>query len=183
MQPSDGNFQTLGNGRNFVIHQIAFLPLNAGNGGLVENDAFDGQAASQIVLRNRRLAFQARFPIDPIDANSPLISVTNSPWGALIMAGGEGSSSWFFEVSLTADTMDAANPLNWQVGQTLDVINSASLNGDLSTIDGTVTLTGISSPQASPVPEPSTLALGSLAVVLIAFVIRKKSPRFLERNN
>jgi len=67
MQPSDGNFQTLGNGRNFVIHQIAFLPLNAGNGGLVENDAFDGQAASQIVLRNRRLAFQARFPNPPTD--------------------------------------------------------------------------------------------------------------------
>ena len=62
MKPSDGNFQTFGNGRNFVIHQIAILTLNAGNGGLVENDALGSQAASQIVLRNRRLAFQARFP-------------------------------------------------------------------------------------------------------------------------
>jgi hypothetical protein len=67
MQPSDGNFQTFGNGRDFVIHQIAFLPLNARNGSLVENDAFDSQAASQIVLRNRRLAFQARFPNPPAD--------------------------------------------------------------------------------------------------------------------
>ena len=62
MKPGDGNFQTFSNGRNFVIHQIAFLPLNARNGSLVENDAFDSQAASQIVLRNRRLTFQARFP-------------------------------------------------------------------------------------------------------------------------
>jgi len=65
MKPGDGNFQTFGNGRNFVIHQIAFLPLNARNGSLVENDAFDSQAASQIVLRNRRLAFRARFPNPP----------------------------------------------------------------------------------------------------------------------
>jgi len=43
MKPGDGNFQTFGNGRNFVIHQIAFLPLNARNGSLVENDAFGGQ--------------------------------------------------------------------------------------------------------------------------------------------
>jgi hypothetical protein len=56
MQPSDGNLQTFGNGRNFVIHQITILPLNAGNGGLIENDAFSRQAASQIILRNRRLA-------------------------------------------------------------------------------------------------------------------------------
>jgi hypothetical protein len=153
------------------------------NGTRIWNPAFAGNGAGSANYGSSTTPIYT-FPIDPIDANSPLISVTNSPWGALIMAGGEGSSSWFFEVSLTATTMDAANPLNWQVGQTLAVINSASLNGDLSTIDGTVTLTGIS-PQPSPVPEPSTLALGSLAVVLIAiaFVIRKKSPRFLERNN
>ena len=65
MQPRDGNFQTLGYGRDFVIHQITILPLNARNGGLVKNDAFGGQTASQIVLRNRRPALQARLPNPP----------------------------------------------------------------------------------------------------------------------
>ncbi len=61
MKPSDGNFQTFGNGRYFVIHQITILPLNAGNGSLIENDPFGGQTASQIILGNRRLALQARL--------------------------------------------------------------------------------------------------------------------------
>jgi hypothetical protein len=136
------------------------------NGTRIWNPAFAANGAGSANYGGSTTPIYT-FPIDPQDANSPLISVTNSPWGTLIMAGGEGNSSWFFEVSLTAATMDAANPLNWQVGQTLDVINSASLNGELSTINGTVTLTGISS-EVSPVPEPSTFALGGLALGLIA---------------
>jgi len=67
MKPGDGNFQTFGNRRHFVIHQIAFLPLNSGNRSLVENDAFDSQPSGQIILRNRRITFQARFPNPPAD--------------------------------------------------------------------------------------------------------------------
>src|ERR1700676_5315671 len=38
MQPGDRNFQTFGNGRNFVIHQITLLPFNSGNCGLIQNN-------------------------------------------------------------------------------------------------------------------------------------------------
>jgi hypothetical protein len=50
MKPGDGNFQTFGNGRNFVIHQITFLPFDSGNCGLIQNDAFGGQPSGQIIL-------------------------------------------------------------------------------------------------------------------------------------
>jgi hypothetical protein len=67
MKPGDRHFQAFGNSRHFVIHQIAILPLNPRDGRLVENDAPGSQAARQIVLRNRRFAFQARFPNPPAD--------------------------------------------------------------------------------------------------------------------
>lgn len=62
MKPGDGNFQTFGNGRNFVIHQITFLPFNPRNGRLVKNDAFGRQPTREVVLRNRRLAFETCLP-------------------------------------------------------------------------------------------------------------------------
>jgi hypothetical protein len=102
------------------------------------------------------------FPLDPLNPSS-VISVTNSPWGALIMAGGQPDAHWFFEIETTAATLDAADPRNWQVGETFDAVNNATLDGQLSEVDGLVTLTGI-----SPVPEPSALALGNLAFAAIA---------------
>jgi len=56
VKPGDGNFQTFGNGRHFVIHQITFLPFDSGNCGLIQNNAFGGQPSGQIILRNRGLA-------------------------------------------------------------------------------------------------------------------------------
>jgi len=50
MKPGDGNFQTFGNGRNFVIHQITLLPFNSGNRSLIQNNAFGGQPSGQIIL-------------------------------------------------------------------------------------------------------------------------------------
>ena len=103
---------------------------------------------------------------DPFDPGT-LVSITNAPWGLLLMGAtaADGSlNSWNFKISLTAGTLSSANPLNWQVGQSVDVINTAVLNGDMSRVLGTVTLVDI-----SPVPEPSTLAFSFLSAFCLRF--------------
>jgi hypothetical protein len=113
------------------------------------------------------------FPLDPLEPLSDSNTGTGSPWGALIMASGDGDNAhWFFEVSYTADTLDAANPLNWRVGEIFDVINKATLDGQFSQVNGSVTLTGIS-PEVSPVPEPSAFALLGLGTAAILIRRRK----------
>lgn len=135
------------------------------NGNRMWNPAF---ASNGYGSANYGSSTSPVFPLDPLEPLSDSNTGTGSPWGALIVASGDGDNAhWFFEVSYTADTLDAANPLNWQIGETFDVVNKATLDGQFSQVNGTVTLTGISS-QLSPVPEPSTLALGSLAFGLIA---------------
>ena len=105
------------------------------------------------------------FPVDPQDPNSPIISVTNAPLGLLLMSGSQADgslNSWVFKVTLTAGTLDAANPLHWQIGQTLAVVNTAFLNGNFSRIRGTVTLVDI-----SDVPEPGVFTLLVFMAILV----------------
>jgi len=161
------------------FYENAFL-VNFDSGNRIWNPAFAGNGAGNVNYGSSTTPIYT-FPGDPFDPNST-ISVTQAPWGALIMGGGSSDASWFFEVETTANTLSAADPRNWQVGETFNAINQATLNGQFSAVDGTVTLTGISpeissaiSSGVSPVPEPSSFALCSLAFGLIAIVraIRK----------
>lgn len=163
------------------LYENAFYAEFAG-GNRIWNSSFAGNGAGSANYGGSTTPVLT-FPVDPFDPTS-LISVTNSPWGVLIMAGGPSDNPlthWFFEIETTAATLNAADPRNWQVGETFDAINKATLNGLLSEVDGTVTLTGISSGASavSPVPEPSTFALGSLAVGLMALVRLNRRRRFL----
>ncbi len=53
-EPSNRNLQRLGDGRHFIVHEIAGLALHAGNCGLVHGDPFSSEPSGQILLGNWR---------------------------------------------------------------------------------------------------------------------------------
>lgn len=102
---------------------------------------------------------------DPMDTNSGTL-VTNAPWGVLIMSGSSSDNLlthfWNLEIGKDAETLSAANPSNWNVGEVFSAVNRASFDGRFSTVGGMVTLIEI-----SPVPEPS---IHSLSVILVGLI-------------
>jgi hypothetical protein len=56
------NFQRTGNCRRLIIHDVARLTFDSGNGTAVEQDSLPNQPARKVVLTDWRMRFESCLP-------------------------------------------------------------------------------------------------------------------------